>query len=205
MCTKQIPRNDDRCSYILDHFRFVTKSSPPILPNSHHLSPAPQSTHSNPTAEALIDNIIDNFTTRLGLTRKSYIIPLSIGLVIPSIIFLSLLFLPESPRWLLSTGQTEAAEKSLRRLHHSRNVEVVDEELRVLKLGIDEEMRSKEGTEFGMMWRSKTDRRRALLAVGAIILQQASGAGYIISWSPLNNIIPFLCLSLFRLANEGGR
>jgi len=127
---------------------------------------------------ALIGTIVDNFTVPLG-GKKSYIIPLGIILIMPGIIATALFFLPESPRWLLQTNKEDEARTALKRLRPY--LELVDGELASMKVAIDTEAALARSAEIVDLWRNPIDRRRALLSIGAICLQPASGASYIIS------------------------
>ncbi|KUJ07595.1 MFS transporter [Mollisia scopiformis] len=129
---------------------------------------------------ALIGTIVDNFTVPFG-GKKSYLVPLGIALIMPGIIAVGLLFLPESPRWFLQTNNEEKARSALERL--APYPELVDGDLASMKLAIDNEAALARSTEIVDLWRSPVDRRRALLAIGAIVLQPASGASYIIIYS----------------------
>jgi hypothetical protein len=91
---------------------------------------------------------------------------------------IGMLFIPESPRWLLQMDQEEKARKALRWLRP--HPELVDAELADIKAVIDAEKALAEGTEIMDIWRNPVDRRRALLSVGAVSLQAASGAMYMI-------------------------
>lgn len=132
------------------------------------------------TFGALIGNIVDNFTVPLG-GKKSYIIPLGVVLIIPGVIAIVLLFVPESPRWLLQKNKEEKAQIALQRL--CPRPELANEELAKIKLAIDAEAVLAQNTEIIDLWRNPVDRRRALLAIGAVCIQGASGASYIIGYS----------------------
>jgi SP family sugar:H+ symporter-like MFS transporter len=127
---------------------------------------------------ALIGNIIDNFTVPLG-GKRSYVIPLGVILIMPGIIAVGLLFIPESPRWLLQKNRPEKAQTALKRLRPHQ--EVIDQELANMAVGIDTEAEFSRSVGFIDLWRDPTERRRALLAIGAICIQPASGATYVIS------------------------
>ncbi len=60
----------------------------------------------------LVGTIIDNFTVKLG-GKQSYIVPLGIIYIVPALLSVGMLFIPESPRWYLLQNKTEKARKSL--------------------------------------------------------------------------------------------
>ncbi|KAH6662538.1 MFS transporter [Halenospora varia] len=128
---------------------------------------------------SLVGTIIDNFTVKIG-GKQSYILPLGIVYVIPGLISLGLLLIPESPRWLLQHDREEPARKALKWLRP--HPELVDAELADIKSVIDAEKNLAQNTEIVDIWKNPVDRRRTLLAVGAVSLQAASGAMYMISY-----------------------
>ena len=89
-----------------------------------------------------------------------------------------MIFIPESPRWLLLQNKEEPARKALKWLRPYS--ELVDGELAEMKAAIDAEKDLAQSTEIIDIWRNPVDRRRTLLAVGAVSLQAASGAMYMI-------------------------
>ncbi|KAE9380868.1 putative maltose permease [Stipitochalara longipes BDJ] len=129
---------------------------------------------------SLIGTIVDNFTVPLA-GKISYIIPLGVILIMPVVLAVGLFFLPESPRWLLQTHQEDKARIALKRLRP--HPELIDGELASMKLAIDTEVELARSTEIVDLWRNPVDRRRALLAIGAVCLQQGSGAVYVIFYS----------------------
>lgn len=56
-------------------------------------------------------------------TNTSWMIPLGLQLLFPSIIALGAMWLPESPRWLYTRGQKDLAKKNLIRIHGHGNPE----------------------------------------------------------------------------------
>lgn len=64
---------------------------------------------------SILGAVIDNYTeSRLG--RLSYRIPLSCLYIVPTLLFIALFFVPESPRWLLHSGKEQQARKALEKL-----------------------------------------------------------------------------------------
>jgi SP family sugar:H+ symporter-like MFS transporter len=126
---------------------------------------------------SLIGSIIDNFTHSLP-GRRSYVLPLGIIYIMPGLIALGLLFIPESPRWLLQLDKEDSARKSLLWLRPFP--ELVDAELLEMKTAIDAEKMLAQHSAITDLFRDPIDRRRTLLAIGAVSLQAASGAMYMI-------------------------
>ncbi len=55
-------------------------------------------------------------STQTRLDKASYQIPLGILFIVPAVLAVGLLFVPESPRYLLNKGKPEAARKALEAL-----------------------------------------------------------------------------------------
>ena len=129
---------------------------------------------------ALIGTVIDNFTSKI-MSRASYMIPLGIIFVVPAFLALGLFFIPESPRWLVGTGKVEQARKALQWLRPDQDG--VEAELAEMQIAIEAEKQSVRGAAVLDMWRNPVDRRRTLLAVGAVSVQAACGAMFILGRS----------------------
>ncbi|KAJ4537527.1 hypothetical protein HRR80_003332 [Exophiala dermatitidis] len=127
----------------------------------------------------LVGTIVDNFTVKLP-GRQAYIVPLGIIYIVPGILGLGLFFIPESPRWYLLQGKTEEARKALHWLRPYP--EVIEEEIEQIQSAIEAERALASSADALDMFRNPVDRRRTLLAVGAVSLQAASGAMYMISY-----------------------
>lgn len=87
---------------------------------------------------AFIMNVVleswDNYGWRLGLAMQS---------VIGAILFFGMMFLPETPRWVLSQGNSEKAFDILRKLRNTdTNPELVQEEFDQIQSTIEEEMQN---------------------------------------------------------------
>ena len=125
----------------------------------------------------LVGTVIDNFTVKLG-GKESYLVSLGIIFVVPILLTIGLLFIPESPRWCAQNGQYEKARKGLHWLRPYP--ETVDAELKEITDAIEAEKALAQSAAVLDMFRNPVDRRRTLLAVGAVSLQAASGAMYMI-------------------------
>lgn len=68
----------------------------------------------------LLGTIVDN-STHTRADSGSFRIPMAVQLIFPIILIPGLvLFVPESPRWLIAKGQTDKARKALKRLNGNR-------------------------------------------------------------------------------------
>lgn len=105
-------------------------------------------------------------------------IPLGVIYVVPVILALSLVFLPESPRWLILTGRYDQGVKALRWLRPPSAD--VDAEAAEIKAAIDREKELGSNVSVLDMFTNPVDRRRTTLAVCSVTLQAASGSMFII-------------------------
>lgn len=126
---------------------------------------------------SLVGTIVDNFTVKLG-GKRAYIVPLGIIYIIPGILSIGMLFIPESPRWYLLQNKPEKARKALKWLRPFP--EKVDGEISDIQAAIEAERALSKSADVLDMFRNPVDRRRTYLACAAISLQAASGAMYMI-------------------------
>ncbi|KAI3323485.1 general substrate transporter [Xylariaceae sp. AK1471] len=121
--------------------------------------------------------------TKNFLTKSSYEIPLGTLFIVPAILSIGLLFVPESPRYLLYRGNADAARKALEAL---RGDSLLPEELEVewveMVKGIEEEKRTAEKIGVLDMFKG-TELRRTLLCYGVIATQTGAGSWFVISYS----------------------
>ena len=128
---------------------------------------------------SLIGTVIDNATHDMD-GRNAYIIPLGTIFIVPFLMSIGLFFIPESPRWLILVEKQQAAKKAL--LWMRPHPESVPDEVAEIQAAIDAEKAVKASANFMDIWRDPVDRRRTLLAIGAVTTQAASGAMFIIAY-----------------------
>ena len=133
--------------------------------------------HAHHTAGTLIGTIVDNFTAKID-SKDAYIIPLGLVHIVPGLLFIGLFFIPESPRWLVTTGKMQKAEASLKWLR-PQDWSVAEELTEMETASIaEEQLQSKIG--YLELFRNPIDRRRTIIAVLALTTQAASGAMFVI-------------------------
>jgi SP family sugar:H+ symporter-like MFS transporter len=129
----------------------------------------------------LVGTVVDNFTAQIE-GRNSYIIPLGIIYVVPVIMSIGLLFVPESPRWLMEHGKSDQARSALVWLRPYTDAEI-DDEVRGIRDALVTDAERHKGVAIMDMFNNPIDRRRTILAVCALTVQGGSGAMYMIGKS----------------------
>lgn len=110
----------------------------------------------------------------------SYQVPLAMQSLPPVLIFISILFCPESPRWLARKDNWEKASDVLSQVRHLPvDHPYVQQELLELRTQLEEERRSVHGTGFIAIqkecWTIPGNRKRALMSIGLMVCQQWTG------------------------------
>ncbi|KAJ5759214.1 hypothetical protein N7520_006370 [Penicillium odoratum] len=150
---------------------------------------------------SILGALVDNYTQK-RLDRLSYQIPLACLYIVPTLLFVALFFVPESPRWLLHRGDEQAARKSLEILRGTASSGSSDRDsgndngssgsttmaLSILELewaemvkGVEEEKREEGNVAALDMFRG-VDLRRTILCYCMIGCQTASGVWFLIGY-----------------------
>ncbi|KAH7060902.1 general substrate transporter [Macrophomina phaseolina] len=117
----------------------------------------------------VVANLINYGTKQLD-TDACWMIPLGIQFVMPAILIAAYPFLVESPRWLISRGETEAASAALRKLRKNTDPQTLNEELSVMLYARTNDGKGGWGEVF-----TGTNKRRAGVAILGMLAQQLSG------------------------------
>lgn len=112
-----------------------------------------------------------------GVTGGHWRVMLGVIAIPAAIMFLGVLFLPESPRWLFLKGRKEKAVSVFERMHLpgdeiSREVVEIEESLRVKQSG------------FQMLLNNSNFRRAIGLGVGLQVIQQLTGINVVMYYAP---------------------
>ncbi|CAH0047364.1 unnamed protein product [Clonostachys solani] len=119
----------------------------------------------------------------------TWMVPLACQSICPTLLFFSILWCPESPRWLASQDRWDQASAVLSDVRHLPiDHPYIQGELLELRTQLDQEKATMQGAGFWSLqkecWTVPTNRKRALLTVGMITFQQWSGTGAINYYAP---------------------
>ncbi|KAL4893114.1 general substrate transporter [Aspergillus ambiguus] len=109
--------------------------------------------------------------------NRSWRIPIGLFYAIPTIIAASVLFLPESPRWLLRNNRSDEAKANLQKLRHGAfTQEEINEEFRELELALETTVGQ---DRFIELFRGRNLKRTLIVVVVMVnFFQQATGQAF---------------------------
>ncbi|POS77113.1 hypothetical protein DHEL01_v204490 [Diaporthe helianthi] len=131
---------------------------------------------------SIVGAVVTN-ATQARLDKASYQVPIGILFVVPVVLAVGLVFVPESPRYLVNSGRMGQARRALESLRGgSLRPEELELEWVEMVQGIEEE--KKLARTIGPLDQYRgTDLRRTLLCYGVIMSQVGSGSWFVISYS----------------------
>jgi MFS family permease len=107
--------------------------------------------------------------------NRSWRIPLGLFYIVPTLIASSVLFIPESPRWLLQRNRAEEAKASLQKLRKGAfTEEEIDNEFRELEFALETGL---EQGRFIELFQGK-NLKRTLIVIAMNFFQQATGQAF---------------------------
>ncbi|KAF4984478.1 hypothetical protein FZEAL_326 [Fusarium zealandicum] len=131
-----------------------------------------------------------NYGSLLHLPGKAtWMVPLGCQSICPALLFVSMLFCPESPRWLASQDQWDKASSVLSDVRHLPiDHPYIQQELLELRTQLEQEQAVMQNAGFWALqkecWTIPGNRKRALLTIEIITFQQWSGTGAINYYAP---------------------
>lgn len=129
---------------------------------------------------ALLSTII-NYACSSRDDQWAYRTIILVQIIIPVSLFASAFFLPDSPRWLLAKGREAEATKIMVWLRKGTPVEVVHEEVRLIKAANEREHEQHYAATYLDCFRG-TNRRRTMIAIGVQSFQQLQGSSFITNY-----------------------
>lgn len=110
--------------------------------------------------------------------KSAYRIPLALFFIAPTVQSISLIFFPESPRWLMAHGREDSAELALRKLRGRAIEEVTFQaelnEIRISTRQQVEHSKRKKKQLWLEIW-NRSNRRRTLLSIAVVCFHCAAG------------------------------
>ncbi|KAK9324375.1 general substrate transporter [Lipomyces orientalis] len=108
-------------------------------------------------------------------------IPTLLQAGLPSIILLSTLLVPESPRWYISKNRHDRARSILTKYHANgdNNSELVEWEMVEISRSIELERMAAKSTSWSNLWKTKGNRHRLFISVTLGVFSQWNGAGIV--------------------------
>jgi sugar porter (SP) family MFS transporter len=131
-----------------------------------------------------------NYGALLHLPAKAtWMVPLACQSICPTLLFFSMLFCPESPRFLAGKDRWDAAAEVLSDVRHLPvDHPYVQQELLELRTQLDQERAVMQGATFWDLnkecWTIPGNRNRALLTIAILVGNQWSGTGAINYYGP---------------------
>jgi len=123
------------------------------------------------------DTYLASYATISGVTGGHWRVMLGVISIPAAIMFLGVLFLPESPRWLCLKGLSARAAEVFRRMH------LDDEEVAAEIQAIEDSLKIKQNG-WQMLLENANFRRAIALGIGLQIIQQLTGINVLMYYAP---------------------
>jgi MFS family permease len=120
------------------------------------------------------------FGTRNYSGDWAWRIPSLLQIAVPVVVIPGLLMIPESPRYLISKGQTTKAREILTKYHAGGNASpLVDFEMAEIEAAIEADKAAANSSSWGDLFKGKGNRHRALISMTLGVFAQWNGVGVV--------------------------
>jgi sugar porter (SP) family MFS transporter len=133
----------------------------------------------------LVASGIDQGTDSIVDSPASYKIPMGLLILLPTLMLLGLLVIPESPTWYMNKGRPAEAEKALRSIHKSNPSYDPASDLAALNEAIQWERENNEAgsaTSWMSLLKDPVERRKLVYSCGSMCAQQINGITFFYSY-----------------------
>lgn len=121
------------------------------------------------------------YGTRNYADDWSWRIPSLLQIAIPVVVLPAAIMVPESPRYLIATGQSEKARAILTKYHAGgdENSTLVEFEMTEIERAIEEDKANSNSTSWADLFSTKGNRHRALISITLGVFAQWNGVGVV--------------------------
>lgn len=130
---------------------------------------------------ALIGILVDNYMAT-DFSPLSYRVPLAVTFVIPVVVSVGILFLPETPRYYIMRGNLDKAGAAIKKLRGITDHARIEDDIRIMQNAWIAETEERATATFLDAFRG-ANLRRTLLSIAAAVGQTASGITFIAAFS----------------------
>ncbi|KIW77409.1 hypothetical protein Z517_09855 [Fonsecaea pedrosoi CBS 271.37] len=115
-------------------------------------------------------------------TTASYRIPMGLLALMPLVMLVGLIFIPESPVWYIRRGQSEKAAKALMKINRSIPGYTPDDDVAAFIDIVETERLREATTSWTSLLKDPIERRKLIYSCGAMVAQQINGIQFFYSY-----------------------
>ncbi|KIX01279.1 uncharacterized protein Z518_09004 [Rhinocladiella mackenziei CBS 650.93] len=115
-------------------------------------------------------------------STASYRIPMGLLALLPLLMLMGLLFIPESPVWYIRKGRRDRARKALMKINHSMPNYTPEADLTALAHMVETERIREAKSSWISLVKDPIERRKLIYSCGAMVAQQINGIQFFYSY-----------------------
>ncbi|KIW92313.1 uncharacterized protein Z519_07297 [Cladophialophora bantiana CBS 173.52] len=115
-------------------------------------------------------------------TTASYRIPMGLLALLPLLMLVGLIFIPESPVWYIRRGRPEKAAKALLKINRSMPGYTPEEDIAAFTHMVETERLREANSSWMSLLRDPIERRKLIYSCGAMVAQQINGIQFFYSY-----------------------